>query len=62
MEEFERINIVADFYDRAVERECVVDNLFQCLCLHVLAEESVCYAIGNFLETEFFDVVEEFLR
>ena len=62
MEEFERVDAVCHLHHRAVEGECVVDNLLQGIGLYVLAEEGIGNGIGNLLKGHLVYVVEERFR
>ena len=61
MEELQRVDVWLYLYHRAVESQCVVDDLLQRLSIDVLAEEGVSHLVGNLLEGEFLDVVEKVL-
>ena len=62
MEELQGIDIPLNLHHGTVEGQCVVDNLFQGGCIHILAEESIGNGIGNLLEGLGLDRVEESLR
>ena len=61
MEQLQGVDVWLYLYDRAIECQGVIDNLLQRLCIDIIAEEGISHLVGNLLEREFLDVVEEVL-
>ena len=62
VEELERVDVVGDGYDGAVEAERVVDDVLQGVEVDVVAEEGACHVVGDVAERHLVNVVEEGLR
>ena len=59
MEEFEGVNIVLDLHDGCVEGQRVIDDLTECLGLHIFAEEGISDTVSNFLKGHLCHLVPE---
>ena len=62
VEEFERVYILFDFLYWAVERQGVVDDALEVVCLDVFAEEGICHLVCYLLKRELVDVLKKILR
>ena len=62
VEEFERIDVLFDFLYGAVERQGVVYDALEVVCLDVFAEEGVCHPVCYLLKREPVDVLKKLLR
>ena len=62
MKQFQRVDIIFDFYYGTIERQRVVHDILQRILVHILSEEVAGYVIGYVLELHVLNVVEESLR
>ena len=59
MEELEGVDIVLDLHDGGVKGQRVIDNLTECLGLHIFAEEGISDTVSDFLEGHLCHLVPE---